>query len=142
MNDAAPENTPPDASAALVRKVELLISNLLRIGVISSLVIVVIGLIVSFVHHPGYLHSAQMQQVISRSHAPWQSLHELYDGLLHFRGEAIIMAGLLLLIATPVMRVAVSIFAFVFEHDPIFVTVTSFVFAMLILSFVLGKAEG
>ena len=47
-----------------------------------------------------------------------------------------------LLIATPVMRVAVSIVAFLIERDWIFVIVTSFVLAMLILSFFLGKAEG
>jgi uncharacterized membrane protein len=142
MNDTAPPNPAHEPSAELVRKVELLISHLLRIGVVSSLVVVVIGLIISFLHHPEYLHSDQMQQVISPSRVTWHSLRELFRGLLHLRGEAIIMAGLLLLIATPVMRVAVSIVAFIVERDWVFVVVTSFVLAMLILSFVLGKAEG
>lgn len=142
MNDAASHNPGNGPSADLVRKVELLISNLLRIGVISSLIIVIIGLIVCFLHHPDYLHSAQMQQVISPSHPTWDSLRELFHGMRHLRGQAIIMAGLLLLIATPVMRVAVSIAAFIFERDFIFVVVTSFVLAMLILSFVLGRVEG
>jgi uncharacterized membrane protein len=142
MNDAAPANPPYQPSADLVRKVELLISHLLRIGVVSSLTVVVIGLIVCFVHHPDYLRSDQMQQAISPAHATWHSLRGLFDGLLHLRGEAIIMTGLLLLIATPVMRVAVSIVAFIVERDSIFVAVTSFVLLMLILSFALGKAGG
>ena len=142
MNDAAANRSSHEPSADLVRKVELLISNLLRIGVISSLIVVVIGLIISFLHHPDYLHSDQMQQVISPSHMTWDSLRELFAGLIHLRGEAIIMAGLLLLIATPVMRVAVSIVAFMVERDWVFVVVTSFVLAMLVLSFVLGKVEG
>lgn len=143
MSDPSPAHPRTEPPADLVRKVELLISNLLRVGVVSSLVVVVIGLVVSFLHHPGYIRSAtQMHQVISDNHRTWHSLSELGPGLLQFRGEAIIMAGLLLLIATPVMRVAVSIVAFVVERDPIFVVVTSFVLAMLILSFVLGKAGG
>ena len=142
MNDAGANQSSREPSAELVRKVELLISHLLRIGVVSSLIVVVIGLAISFVHHPDYLHSDQMQRVISPSHATWDSLRELLVGLIHLRGEAIIMAGLLLLIATPVMRVAVSIVAFIVERDWVFVIVTSFVLAMLVLSFVLGKAEG
>lgn len=142
MNDAGANQSSREPSAELVRKVELLISHLLRIGVVSSLIVVVIGLAISFVHHPDYLHSDQMQRVISPSHATWDSLRELWVGLIHLRGEAIIMAGLLLLIATPVMRVAVSIVAFIVERDWVFVIVTSFVLAMLVLSFVLGKAEG
>lgn len=141
MTGAAPNSRRPEPSKDLARKVELLISSLLRVGVVSSLIVVVIGLVTSFVHHPGYLRSMQMQAVLAGSRTSWHSLPELTSGLLHLRGEAIIMAGLLLLIATPVMRVAVSIVAFIFERDPIFVTVTAFVLAMLILSFVLGKAE-
>ena len=52
------------------------------------------------------------------------------------------MVGLMLLIATPVARVAVSILGFVYEHDRRYVIITSIVLALLILSFVLGKAEG
>jgi uncharacterized membrane protein len=134
---------PTGPSPELVRKVELLISNLLRVGVVSSLIVVVIGLAVSFLHHADYVHSrTELQQVTSPDHPTWHTLGELARGVAHFRGEAIIMAGLLLLIATPVMRVAVSIVAFLVERDWVFALVTAFVLAMLILSFVLGKAEG
>jgi uncharacterized membrane protein len=136
-------SSPAGPSPDLVRKVELLISNLLRFGVVTSLVVVVIGLVISFLHHSGYIHSrAELQQVTSPAHPAWHTLGELATGLAHGRGEAIIMAGLLLLIATPVMRVAVSIVAFLVERDWVFAIVTAFVLAMLILSFVLGKAEG
>jgi uncharacterized membrane protein len=39
------------------------------------------------------------------------------------------------------MRVAVSIVAFIVERDWTFVLITSFVLAMLILSFYLGRVE-
>lgn len=64
----------------------------------------------------------------SRPHA----LGELALGLVHFRAEAIVMAGPLLLIATPVMRVAASIVVFLVEGDWVFARVTAFVLAMLI----------
>jgi len=143
MTQPNPHNPKHEPSPQLVRKVELLISNLLRIGVVASLIVVVAGLILSFIHHPAYLHSAaELRQITSPTRTPWHTLTGLIEGLRHFRGEAVIMAGLLLLIATPVMRVAVSIVAFVVERDWVFVIVTSFVLAMLILSFFLGKAEG
>ena len=143
MTQPNSHNPKHEPSPQLVRKVELLISNLLRIGVVASLIVVVAGLILSFIHHPAYLHSAtELKQITSPTRTPWHTLTGLIEGLRHFRGEAVIMAGLLLLIATPVMRVAVSIVAFVVERDWVFVIVTSFVLAMLILSFFLGKAEG
>ena len=145
MSDASETNRSPRGgpSPGLVRKVELLISNLLRTGVITSLIVVLTGLVVSFLHHPDYVHSpAELRQVISPGHPAWHSLGGLASGLAHLRGEAIIVAGLLLLIATPVMRVAVSIVAFLVERDWRFAAITAFVLAMLILSFVLGKAGG
>jgi uncharacterized membrane protein len=145
MSDPTHHSSSPSSepSPELVRKVELLISHLLRIGVVTSLVVVVFGLAISFLHHTDYIHSrTQFQQVTSPTYPSWHTLGDLASGLAHFRGEAIIIAGLLLLIATPVMRVAVSIVAFLVERDWVFALVTAFVLAMLILSFVLGKAEG
>lgn len=143
MTEPTPRKPRHEPSPELVHKVELLISNLLRIGVVSSLIVVVLGLVISFVHHSAFLNSpAELQRVISSDHPTWHSISELSSGLADFRGEAIIMAGLLMLIATPVLRVAVGIVAFVVERDLVFVIVTSFVLAMLILSFVLGKAGG
>ena len=40
------------------------------------------------------------------------------------------------------LRVAVSILGFVYERDWTFVAITSLVLGFLILSFILGKAEG
>jgi len=46
------------------------------------------------------------------------------------------------LIATPVMRVAVSILVFVYENDRIFILITCVVLALLLLSFLLGERRG
>ena len=132
-------HTPREKS----RQVELLLSNLLRIGVVTSLTIVVIGTIVSFVRHPDYLFSkTELHRLTARDSAFPNTLSESVTAVLHGQGRGIVIVGILLLVATPVMRVAVSILAFVYEKDLIFVLITSTVLALLLLSFVLGRAQG
>lgn len=124
-----------------VRKVELLISNLLRLGVILSLALVVFGTAVSFAQHPEYLSD---RSFFGQPSAPRTAiLHSLADvgaGLRSLQGEAIVTLGILLLIATPVIRVGVSIFAFIYQRDRLYTFITA-VFCLLLLSFVLGKVE-
>ena len=52
------------------------------------------------------------------------------------RGRGIIQLGLLLLIATPVARVAFSIFGFAEERDRMYVVFTLIVFSILLYSLV------
>lgn len=126
-----------------VRQVELLISNLLRIGVIASLAVIVIGTVVTFAHHADYERSRAALRDVTDAKAKFPStLSGVAHGVAHGEGRAIVSMGLLLLIATPVLRVAVSIFAFVYEKDAMFVCITSVVLALLLLSFALGKGEG
>ena len=139
--DAHPRRRPIDAEK--VRKVELLISHLLRGGVVVSLFVIVTGTALSFVHHPQYVSSPTELQRLTRPGAAFpHTLGEVAAGVRDLRGQAIATVGLLLLVATPVVRVAVSIFAFVYERDPAFVLITSVVLGLLLLSFWLGKVEG
>ena len=90
-----------------VRRVELLISNLLRSGVIASLALVLFGTTLSFVHHPAYVSSPEALHHLTQPGAAFpHSLTGLRSGLQQLRGQSIVLLGLLLLIATPVMRVA------------------------------------
>ncbi len=126
-------------NAAEVRRVELVISTLLRAGVVSSLAIVVAGLVLSFVHHAEYLSSPSELGRLTQPGAAFP--HTLPDVLLSAaqrRGQGLVMVGLLLLIATPILRVAVSIVVFVHERDGTFVAITSIVLALLLASFLLG----
>jgi uncharacterized membrane protein len=126
-----------------VRRVELLISYLLRIGVVSSLTIVVAGLLLSFLHHTSYVSSPEDLRHLTQPGAAFpHTLADVITGLRDFRGQAVVMVGLLLLIATPILRVAVSVFVFVHQRDWAFVAITLVVLALLLTSFVLGKAGG
>ncbi len=129
--------------AAPAGRTEVMISYLLRSGVVASLVIVVAGTILSFVHHPDYLRSpASYARLSAPPVSPFRTLGDVVDGLRHARGQALVALGLLVLVATPVLRVAASIGLFAIQRDRAFVATTSLVLTLLVTSFLLGKAGG
>lgn len=143
MSEQSLTPSSTDVSDALERDdgPEVLISNVLRLGVLLSLTLVTTGMLLTFFHHPDYFSSSQSLQRLT---APERGPHDLSDVLgdvLSARGQAFVMAGLLVLMATPVMRVALSLLVFGRQRDRAFVTVTSVVLALLLWSFVLGAGE-
>ena len=59
-------------------------------------------------------------------------------GAFHLRARSIIQLGALLLIATPIVRVGVSLVDFAFERDWAYVTITAIVFVLLMYGLVSG----
>jgi len=55
-------------------------------------------------------------------------------GAVALHGRYIIQLGLLILIATPVARVAFSVVAFTVQHDRLYIATTLFVLAVLVFS--------
>jgi uncharacterized membrane protein len=60
-------------------------------------------------------------------------------GLSALRPIALAQTGLLVLLATPVLRVAVSLVAFVLERDRLYALITATVLALLLLSILLVR---
>jgi uncharacterized membrane protein len=117
------------------------ISGLLRIGVATSLVLLAGGTLLSFVQDGGYARNAtEVVRLVGPGGSFPRTGAWLWDGIVHFRGQAVIVAGLLLLIVTPVLRVAVSVVAFAREGDRTYALITAFVLILLIASFALGRA--
>jgi uncharacterized membrane protein len=121
---------------------EVLISALLRAGISVSLALIVAGTVVSFVHHPDYVRSAEALARLTRPGMAPRDLHDVGAGLAGLRGQALVMLGLLVLMATPVLRVAVSLVSFLRSRDRAFTLLTSAVLVLLLLSLFLGKAGG
>jgi uncharacterized membrane protein len=63
-----------------------------------------------------------------------RSVAAILHGVSALRPTAIIQLGLVLLIATPVARVAMSLVAFILQRDRVYVVVTTIVLALLIFS--------
>src|SRR5215471_17057549 len=106
-----------------------IIGWILQGGVILSASIILIGLLMLLLNPAGF----SVSELLSFPH----SFDQIWAGLLALHPQAIIALGLMLLIATPVLRVAVSIIAFALERDSRFVVITAIVLVILLLSNVL-----
>lgn len=62
----------------------------------------------------------------------------IIEGIINLNGASIIQLGVITLIATPVIRVAVSIFTFAYERDLLYVIITLIVFFIIIANMTLG----
>lgn len=108
-----------------------IIGWILQGGVVASAAVILFGILL-LPFRPGGL---TLQRLQTFPH----SLDAVRVGLIGLHPQAFITLGLLLLIATPVLRVAVSVVAFAIEHDKLYVVITLVVLAILITSFILGK---
>jgi uncharacterized membrane protein len=121
---------------------ESVISKLLRGGVIASVALIVVGTILTFVQNPAYLSSsAELRHMVAPDARFPHTISILAERLRQFRGEAVVTLGLLVLMATPVARVCVSIAAFIYYRDRIYIFITVAVLFLLLLSLVLGSVE-
>jgi uncharacterized membrane protein len=128
---------PVSASSA---RTERLISRVLRVGVYTSLALIAAGTLLSFVAGGYGNQPSDLARLTGPGGAFPRTLAWFGHGLLHFDGQAVIVAGLLILILTPIVRVMVSLIGFARERDRTYVWITAAVLALLILSFALGKA--
>ena len=115
---------------------EIIISGVLRGGVIISGSVILIGLVI-FLLHREWVGVTDLTKFTF----PY-NLGNVFNQAFHGSGRAIIMLGLVLLIATPVSRIAISVVTFALERDWRYVAITALVLAILLLSFTLGKAGG
>jgi uncharacterized membrane protein len=119
------------------QQIEGIIGDLLLAGVVFSGAIVLIGGIVYLIHqgstmpHYGVFHGEP---------SDLRSVGGIVGDALARHGRGIVQLGLLFLIATPVARVAFSIFAFAVQRDWLYVVVTLIVLAVLIFSLTGGQA--
>jgi uncharacterized membrane protein len=117
------------------RRLESIIGRLLQTGVLVAAATVFAGGVL-------YLFQAHSERVDYRVFIPGSSnlrtLPGIVDSAAHFQRDGLIQFGLLLLIATPVLRVAMAIVGFAMERDRLYTVVSLIV--LLILAFSLIRA--
>lgn len=118
------------------RKVETMIGNLLRAGVIISAFVVSFGGVIYLVRHG---NSPADYRIFQGEPSDLRHVKGIIADAFSISARGIIQLGLLLLIATPVARVALSIIGFAEEHDRMYVVFASLVLAILLYS-LLGSA--
>lgn len=116
-------------------QVDQIIGNILRIAVIIAAMIVLAGGILYLVQNGG---NSPEYHVFKGEPKSLRTISGILKELLILDGLGIIQIGLLLLIATPVVRVIFSVFAFVLQRDRIYVVVTLIVLTVLIFSILGG----
>lgn len=110
------------------RQLGQLLSNLLKYGVLFSSAIVLTGGILYLIHHGGETvdyHFFQGEPDI------FSSPQGVVSAVLSGNSRALVQLGLLLLIATPIVRVTISLFAFLWQRDSIYAIVTFLVLSGL-----------
>jgi uncharacterized membrane protein len=117
-----------------VTRVQRAVGNLLRAGVLLAAAVVLAGGVLFLVRHGGEVpdyHVFRGEPLNLRSLAGALSL------ALAERGRGIMLLGVLVLVATPVARVAFTAIAFAVEKDRTYVLV-----ALLVLSLLLKSLMG
>lgn len=121
------------------RSIEKMISIVLRVGVLISGSVVLIGGIYYLLRHGGEIASFR---VFQGAPATDRIVSQIVSGAISLRARSIIQLGLLLLIATPILRVAFSLAGFAIERDRVYVVITAIVLAVLLYSLISGAIQG
>lgn len=132
---AAPDARVPPGERWSEHEVEQLIGNLLRIGVLIAAAVALAGGIAWLATHG---HLRPDYHVFRGQPAELRSVGGVVGGALALHSAAIVQLGLLLLIATPIARVAFSLVAFAVQRDRLYVIITCIVLAVLLFGLLGG----
>ncbi|HEU4643067.1 MAG TPA: DUF1634 domain-containing protein [Gemmatimonadaceae bacterium] len=114
---------------------EQLIGNLLRIGVLIAAAVALVGGVMYLAHsaftRPSY-H-------VFRGEPPMlRSIGGILSGVAALEPTAIIQLGIVLLIATPIARVLLTLIAFAVRRDRMYVLISALVLGLLAYSLLAG----
>jgi uncharacterized membrane protein len=108
-----------------------LLGNVLRWGVVTAAAVVALGAAVFLIRHGS---ERPLFEVFRGEPTDLKTVSGILGDAWSGRGRGLIQLGLLLLIATPVMRVVVSVGVFALQRDRRYVAITLFVLAVLLYS--------
>jgi uncharacterized membrane protein len=118
------------------RRVELLIGRVLQAGVLVAAVVIITGVALMLARGGGGAPPSAFH--VFHGVSPLASVRGIVQGALVRDGRAVVALGLVLLVATPVARVALTLVAFVLQRDRLYVGLTAVVLALLLY----GLASG
>lgn len=117
--------------------IEQIIGRLLQFGVLLAAVVVLIGGTMLIVHYgsiPANFRQFKGEDPVLKS------VGSIAHGVATGDSRAIVQLGLVLLIATPVARVALTLVAFAAQRDRLYIAVTALVLAVLLYGLFWGRA--
>lgn len=123
------------------RDMELFLGKFLRFGVMLSCGITILGGILYLYQQAGVMPDYSPipdGQPFPGVKEYLRSFSSIWQGILSLDGAAIIQLGVIVLIATPVLRVAISAFGFLIEKDRMYVVITLVVLGIILANMFLG----
>jgi len=109
--------------------VEQLVGRLLQVGVALATIVVLVGGAMLLVTHGGDVPSFR---VFRGASSTLRSVSAAAHGARALDPRGMVQLGLVLLIATPVARVALTLGAFLLQRDRLYVALTTLVLALLL----------
>jgi uncharacterized membrane protein len=113
-------------------RIEIIIGRLLQTGVILAAAVVFVGSVIYLARHGQ--DTVNFNTFHGGTPEALRTVGTIVRSAVHMSGRSIIQLGLLILIATPVARVAFSAVAFAIERDYLYVWIALFVLAVLLYS--------
>ena len=121
------------------REIEDIISLILRWGVTISIIVIAAGLLVLLVTGQTGVGPLVFEGKLYPRLGPGPTgPRDVLAQLIPPRPYGLIALGLLLLILTPIIRVATSLAVFARDRDRAYILITSLVFVVLLVSLLLG----
>ena len=117
------------------QRMDEIIGRLLQGGVILAAAFVLTGGAVFLARHPTPVTN---YRVFRGEPEELRTVSGIFHEALALRGRGLIQLGLLILIATPIVRVAFSVVAFLYQRDWTYVVVTLIVLGLLVYSLLGG----
>ncbi|MCY0967799.1 DUF1634 domain-containing protein [Chryseobacterium wangxinyae] len=114
------------------------VGNLLRLGVILSVITSLIGFVKLFMEGFEMPRKYKLLDMGTSSEKVWS---HFWQTLCKGEGMAIIQLGILMLIFTPLMRIIFALIGYLKEKDYLYVLISSIVLIIMIISFVTGYAH-
>lgn len=123
--------------------IDLIIGKLLRYGCYTACLIALLGGVMYMLQG-----GKQMSDYLSLEDSVADSfsgvalylreLNTILPAILRLDGAAVIQLGVIVLIATPILRIAFSVFAFLLEKDYLYVGITLVVLSIIIANMIFG----
>jgi len=108
---------------------EAAVGALLRIGVLIAAAVTLVGVVLHLVAAGG---APAPGHVFVGEPTDLRTIPGVIAAAVAWRPRGVLQLGVLLLIATPIARVALLVVAFAFERDVLYVVVSGFVLAVLL----------
>jgi len=121
------------------KKLQIIVGNLLRYGVLLALITGATGGVLYLMHHGQ--EQVHYTEFIESDKSIGQLFNEMIAGLKNGSARSVIFLGVIILFLTPPLRLVLSLFSFLLEKDYLYMVITLIVIIILGVSVTLGYSH-